>query len=232
MKRALKSHFKCSAYDLDRLFACNRISAFVWNDVLNLQSKHVHSRNELQKKLRGLYPISSQSVQAVTDKYYAACLATKAAKKSGLEKRYPRRRKKKFPDNVEGGRIQALRQEIDIESGHIRRQKTNADRSEIADLNACGYRASQNSANNSDLGRLVKIADSNRRRQGGRARSSKQYILRRGFGRSSFNRGVRERRQCPNRDGTAPAFNLAVSDKKSRRADLQAVEVQERFKAL
>lgn len=97
MKRAIKSHFKCSAYDLDRLFACNRISAFVWNDVLNLQSKHVHSRNELQKKLRGLYPISSQSVQAVTDKYYAACLATKAAKKSGLEKRYPWRRKKNFP---------------------------------------------------------------------------------------------------------------------------------------
>ena len=97
MKRAIKSRFKCSREDLNRLFACNRISAFIWNKILELQREKLRSKNELQKALKGLYPINSQSVQAVTDKYYAACLATKSAKDNGLANKYPWRRKRNFP---------------------------------------------------------------------------------------------------------------------------------------
>ena len=73
MKRAIKSRFKCSREDLNRLFACNRISALVWNKILELQREELRSKGDLQKALKGLYPINSQSVQAVTDKYCAAC---------------------------------------------------------------------------------------------------------------------------------------------------------------
>lgn len=97
MKRTIKSAFKCSREDLNRLFACNRISALVWNKILELQREQLRSKNELQKALKGLYPINSQSVQAVTDKYYAACLATKSARDNGLKNKYPWRRKRNYP---------------------------------------------------------------------------------------------------------------------------------------
>ena len=97
MKRTIKSFFKCSREELNRLFACNRISALVWNKILDLQREKLRSKNELQKALKGLYPINSQSVQAVTDKYFAACLATKEARESGLTNKYPWRRKRNYP---------------------------------------------------------------------------------------------------------------------------------------
>ena len=97
MKRAIKSRFKCSREDLNRLFACNRISALVWNKILELQREKLRSKGDLQKALKGLYPINSQSVQAVTDKYCAACLATKSARDNGLKNKYPWRRKRNYP---------------------------------------------------------------------------------------------------------------------------------------
>lgn len=97
MRRTIKSRFNCSREDLNRLFACNRISALVWNKILELQREKLRSKGELQKTLKGLYPINAQSVQAVTDKYYAACLATKSARDNGLGNKYPWRRKRNFP---------------------------------------------------------------------------------------------------------------------------------------
>ena len=97
MKRAIKSNFKCSREDLNRLFACNRISALVWNKILELQREKFRSKSDLQKALKGLYPINSQSVQAVADKYCAACLATKSARDFGLANKYPWRRKNNYP---------------------------------------------------------------------------------------------------------------------------------------
>lgn len=97
MKRTLKSYFNCSREDLNRLFACNRISALVWNKILELQREKFYPKGDLQKALKGLYPINSQSVQAVTDKYYAACLATKGARDNGLTNKYPWRYKRNFP---------------------------------------------------------------------------------------------------------------------------------------
>lgn len=97
MKRAIKSNFKCSREDLNRLFACNRISALVWNKILELQREKFRSKSDLQKALKDLYPINSQSVQAVADKYCAACLATKSARDCGLANKYPWRRKNNYP---------------------------------------------------------------------------------------------------------------------------------------
>lgn len=97
MKRTIKTYFNCSRESLNRLFACNRISALVWNKILDLQREKLRSKNDLQKALKGLYPINSQSVQAVTDKYCAACLATKSAKNLGLANKYPWRRKRNYP---------------------------------------------------------------------------------------------------------------------------------------
>lgn len=77
--------------------ACNRISALIWNKILNLQREKLRSKGDLQKALKGLYPINSQSVQTVTDKYCAACLATKSARDNGLGNKYPWRRKRNFP---------------------------------------------------------------------------------------------------------------------------------------
>ena len=97
MKRAIKTYFNCSRENLNLLFACNRISALVWNKILELQREKLYSKNDLQKALKGLYPINSQSVQAVADKYCAACLATKSAKSCGLANKYPWRRKHNYP---------------------------------------------------------------------------------------------------------------------------------------
>ena len=80
MKRTIKTSFNCSRENLNRLFACNRISALVWNKILALQKE-----------------INSQSVQAVADKYCTACLATKSAKNLGLANKYPWRRKNNYP---------------------------------------------------------------------------------------------------------------------------------------
>ena len=82
---------------MNRLFACNRISALIWNKILELQRGKLRSKGDLQKALKGLYPINSQSVQAVTDKYCAACLATKSVGDNGLENKYPWRRKGNYP---------------------------------------------------------------------------------------------------------------------------------------
>ena len=97
MKRTIRTCFNCSRENLNLLFACNRISALIWNKILDLQREKLRSKNELQKALKGLYPINSQSVQAVTDKYCAACLATKSAKNLGLTNKYPWRRKRNYP---------------------------------------------------------------------------------------------------------------------------------------
>ena len=125
MKRTIKSWFKCSREDLNRLFACNRISALVWNRILELQQEKLRSKNDLQKVLKGLYPINSQSVQAVTDKYYAACLATKSARDNGLANKYPWRRKRNFPTTWKADGFKLLGNSLKLSLGTFagKRQK-------------------------------------------------------------------------------------------------------------
>ena len=101
MKRTIKTDFKCSRENLDKLFACNRISAMVYNKVLELQKEYrkAHdgewiSDRELFEATKGIYAINSQSVQAVVQKYLAARAATKLARDKGLKSQYPWRHKK------------------------------------------------------------------------------------------------------------------------------------------
>ena len=103
MKRTIKTDFKCSRENLDKLFACNRISAMVYNKVLELQKEYrkAHdgewiSDKELFEATKGIYAINSQSVQAVVQKYVAARVATKLAREKGLKNQYPWRHKKSY----------------------------------------------------------------------------------------------------------------------------------------
>ena len=69
MIRCLKADFKTSKENLDKLFACNRISAMIWNKCLQLSKEHREanegkwiSLDGIQKYTKGVYPLHSQSV--------------------------------------------------------------------------------------------------------------------------------------------------------------------------
>src|SRR5690606_18715706 len=104
MIRVMKTAFRVSDQDRERLFACNRISAEVWNDCLHIAKAYAleHGRwigrTELQKATKGLYPIHSQSIQAVCHKYLQARDNAAQAKRMGYTQvRYPYRSKRHFP---------------------------------------------------------------------------------------------------------------------------------------
>ena len=104
MKCTIKTDFKSSRENLDKLFACNQISATVYNKVLDLQKEYRKAHNgewisdkELFEATKGIYAINSQSVQAVVQKYLAARAATKLARKKGLKNQYTWRHKKSYP---------------------------------------------------------------------------------------------------------------------------------------
>ncbi|WP_240416153.1 hypothetical protein [Paenibacillus periandrae] len=72
MIRCIKTEFRTTKENLNRLFACNRISAEIWNECLtharNYASQHEGkwiSQSQLQSELKGQFPLHSQSVQAV-----------------------------------------------------------------------------------------------------------------------------------------------------------------------
>lgn len=103
MIRAKRVYIRASITELDRLFTCNRESAFVWNHCLVLSKEHylAHgkwiSKSQLQKETKGLYHLHSQSIQAVTHKYVFARDATKAAIEAGIKTaKYPYKQKKHF----------------------------------------------------------------------------------------------------------------------------------------
>lgn len=98
----LKTSFYASRETLDQLFACNRVSAEVWNRCLEV-SKETHlktgkwvTKSELQKATKGIFRLHSQSVQAVCHKYIHAREAAYAARKSGFNNKYPYKQKKNF----------------------------------------------------------------------------------------------------------------------------------------
>lgn len=101
--RVLKTRFHTSIDNLDRLFACNRISAQVWNDCLDLAKAHFQQtgnwidRGTLHLATKGKYPIHSQSIQAVFEKYLDARENTHRAKVLGYTHiRYPYKKKQHF----------------------------------------------------------------------------------------------------------------------------------------
>jgi putative transposase len=103
MIRVHKTWFITSKKHLDRLFECNRVSAQVWNDCLEIAKSYYKetnkwiSQSELQKLTKGKYPIHSQSIQAVVHKYIWARDAARAAREQGYaDVKYPYKHKKNF----------------------------------------------------------------------------------------------------------------------------------------
>ncbi|MDA8213064.1 MAG: transposase [Clostridia bacterium] len=104
MIRVIKTTFQTSKIDLDRLFACNRESARVWNDCL-IHAKEHHKqtgkwigKTQLQALTRGRYHLHSQSIQSVQERYLVARKNAWKAKQAGYEHiRYPYRTKRNYP---------------------------------------------------------------------------------------------------------------------------------------
>ncbi|MFZ3170665.1 MAG: transposase [Carboxydocellales bacterium] len=104
MMRVIKSTFRTSKTDLERLFACNRESANVWNDCL-AYAKDCHkqtgkwiSKKELQALTKGRYHLHSQSIQSVQERYILARDNAWKAKQAGHEQiRYPYKTKRHYP---------------------------------------------------------------------------------------------------------------------------------------
>ncbi|GLH64152.1 hypothetical protein PG301_19910 [Parageobacillus sp. G301] len=91
MLRGQKVFFRASKADLDRLYACNRESARVWNECLRLAKEHFlqHgcwiTKSELQKQTKRKFHLHSQSIQAVCHKYlFARTSHTKPSNKDIL----------------------------------------------------------------------------------------------------------------------------------------------------
>lgn len=100
--RCMKTTFRTSSNTMNRLFVCNRVSGEIWNRCLEL-AKETHmntgkwiTKSELQKGTKGIFPIHSQSVQAVCHKYLFACDAAREARKAGHKNKYPYKQKKHF----------------------------------------------------------------------------------------------------------------------------------------
>ena len=103
MIRAKKVYFQTAASNIDRLFACNRESALVWNECLELAKpyyiKHGKwiSRSELQKQTKGRFHLHSQSIQAVCHKYLFARNSAHQSIQKGIPKvKYPYKRKRHY----------------------------------------------------------------------------------------------------------------------------------------
>lgn len=103
MIRAKKVSFRASRNDLDRLFACNRESALVWNECLQLSRQYYldHqkwiSKSKLQKATKVRFFLHSQSIQAVCHKYFFSRDSAYQAMQKGIKMaRYPYKKKQHY----------------------------------------------------------------------------------------------------------------------------------------
>lgn len=103
MIQCLHSTFRTSINDLNRLFACNRISAIIWNKILDLSKFYRIVTNgkwitesDLKILLKNIYPLHSQSVQIVIEKYIQNREDTLLANKKGFKNKYPWKYKHNF----------------------------------------------------------------------------------------------------------------------------------------
>jgi len=101
--RCVKTAFRTSKADLERLFACNRISAEVWNECLSIAKNYSLQHDgkwigqtKLQAAIKNRFSLHSQSVQAVCHKYLFARESARQAKRQGLKTKYPYKNKKVF----------------------------------------------------------------------------------------------------------------------------------------
>lgn len=103
MYRGKRVSFHASKEAIDRLFACNRMSAYVWNACLEVAKNH-HlqagkwiNRTHLQQAIKKMVPLHSQSIQAVAHNYLDARDSTKKAREKGISTaRYPYKKKRHY----------------------------------------------------------------------------------------------------------------------------------------
>lgn len=103
MIRCIKTAFKATKFNINRLFECNRISAEIWNECL-IVAKNYSLQNDgkwigktqLQAALKNKFPIHSQSVQSVCHKYLFSRDSAHLAKNKGMNNKYPYKQKKYF----------------------------------------------------------------------------------------------------------------------------------------
>jgi putative transposase len=101
--RAQIVSFQASKPNMDRLFACNRESARVWNECLERSKDHYTkhqkwiTQSEVQKRTKGRFHLHSQSIQAVCHKYLFALDSTYQAVQKGIKSaRYPYKHKNNY----------------------------------------------------------------------------------------------------------------------------------------
>ena len=103
MIKCLKTDFFTTKSNLDRLFECNRISAEIYNNCLKIAKEYSLNNNgkwinetHLKKEIKQKYPLHSQSVQAVCEKYLFSRDSAFKARKAGFKSKYPYKKKKNF----------------------------------------------------------------------------------------------------------------------------------------
>ena len=103
MIRVIKTKFSATKETFDLLFACNRISAQIWNESLRIAKEYALANNgdwinqsKLFKALKKRYPMHSQSVQSVAKRYLFARDSAKKAREKGYKNKYPWRFKTNY----------------------------------------------------------------------------------------------------------------------------------------
>ena len=103
MYRTMKTTFRASPKTNQQLFDVRRICGEIWNDCVQLARLYYRlggkwiTKTQLQSELKGLYPIHSQTIQAVAHKFLDAREGTKEARQKGYKQtKYPWKQKHVF----------------------------------------------------------------------------------------------------------------------------------------
>ena len=103
MYRTMKTTFRPSPKTNQQLFDVRRICGEIWNDCVQLARLYYRlggkwiTKTQLQSELKGLYPIHSQTIQAVAHKFLDAREGTKEARQKGYKQtKYPWKQKYVF----------------------------------------------------------------------------------------------------------------------------------------
>ncbi len=99
MYRTLETAFSANRQTLQYLFDIRRMCGTIWNDCVQLARYYyrIHgswiNQSDLQSELKGLYPLHSQTVQAVCHKFLRARDGVRKARKTNPSIRYPYKEK-------------------------------------------------------------------------------------------------------------------------------------------
>src|SRR4051812_32443629 len=95
MYRTLKSTFYAQPNTIQKLFEIRRICGAIWNDCVQLARYYYRlggkwiTKTNLQSELKRLYPLHSQTIQAVAHKFLEARDGAKESRKKGYNNCYP-----------------------------------------------------------------------------------------------------------------------------------------------